>query len=99
MRRSFAIAGALAIMTGLFVGPMAGPARASWAGGNCYKDNHLVSDVRRMDAHAYGYVAVQEGYEWGGGCWNDNCCPDRISAYPRRTTSSCALRRPTSFSQ
>ena len=31
MRRSFAIAGALAIMTGLFVGPMAGPARASWA--------------------------------------------------------------------
>jgi hypothetical protein len=72
MRRTFVVAGTLVIFAGLFVGPMARPARASWAGDNCFKDNKLVSDIRRADAHAYGYVAVQEGYEWGGGCWNDD---------------------------
>jgi hypothetical protein len=39
---------------------------------NCYANNASDAHVRRSDARAYGYIAVGEGYEWGGGCWNDN---------------------------
>ncbi len=47
-------------------------AHASWVGNNCHVNNVPDSHVRRSDAKAYGYVAVGEGYEWGGGCWNNN---------------------------
>ncbi len=47
-------------------------AHASWVSNNCYVNNVSDAHVRRSDAKAYGYVAVSEGYEWGGGCWNDN---------------------------
>jgi hypothetical protein len=72
MKRPLAVAAMLTVTAGLFLGPMARPAQASWVGNNCYKDNQLVSDIRRADAKAYGAVAVQEGYEWGGGCWNND---------------------------
>jgi hypothetical protein len=52
------------------------PAHASWVGNNCYVNNVLDSHVRRSDALAYGKVAIDEGYEWGGGCWNDNSRDD-----------------------
>jgi hypothetical protein len=45
---------------------------ASWVSDNCsaynFEDNH----VKRADAQAYAAIAEKEGYEWGGGCWNDN---------------------------
>lgn len=51
-------------------------ASASWVSNNCYISNHPVSDIRRLDAQAYAEVADNEGYEWGGGCWNDNNVDD-----------------------
>ena len=29
-----------------------------------------------MDARTYAGYAAREGYEWGGGCWNDNNVDD-----------------------
>jgi len=45
---------------------------ATWVGNNC--DGSYATDyyVKRSDAQAYSWVADNEGYEWGGGCWNDN---------------------------
>ena len=48
------------------------PARASWVSEHCYNDNESVSAITRSDARAYGELAAGEGYNWGGGCWNDN---------------------------
>jgi hypothetical protein len=31
-----------------------------------------VAPISRSDARNYSYVAGREGYQWGGGCWNDN---------------------------
>ena len=50
----------------------AGPTFASWVSSNCYDNNYEDSNVKRSDAQAYGTVAENEGYEWGGGCWNNN---------------------------
>lgn len=35
-----------------------------------------VGPVTRSDARSYAYVATAEGYQWGGGCWNDNNVDD-----------------------
>jgi hypothetical protein len=35
-----------------------------------------VGPVTRADARNYAYVAAREGYQWGGGCWNDNDVDD-----------------------
>jgi hypothetical protein len=48
------------------------PAQASWVSNNCYANNVPDSHVRRSDSLAYAKVAIDEGYEWGGGCWNNN---------------------------
>ena len=32
--------------------------------------------VTRSAARDYAYVAAAEGYQWGGGCWNDNNTDD-----------------------
>jgi hypothetical protein len=46
--------------------------QASWVSDNCspynYEDNH----VKRSEAQTYSAVAKNEGYEWGGGCWNND---------------------------
>src|SRR5256885_220147 len=58
----------------------AGPSHASWVSVNCntrqWADNHY----RRKDALAYAAVARHEGYEWGGGCWNNNDRDDTPNA-------------------
>ena len=72
-----AVRGAVAMaavpsMVLIFLGLTAGPARASFVSNNC-RTNHASDDHhRRKDALAYAIVAKGEGYEWGGGCWNDN---------------------------
>ncbi len=48
------------------------PAHASWVSDHCYTNNASDSNYRRKDAKAYVDIAIGEGYEWGGGCWNDN---------------------------
>ena len=71
--RKGAVAAALVALLaaiGLAVG--ATPAHASFVSQYC-NDNQVADDhVRRVDAEAYAAVADNEGYEWGGGCWNDN---------------------------
>jgi len=32
--------------------------------------------ITRAEARDYAYVAAAEGYQWGGGCWNDNNVDD-----------------------
>ena len=48
------------------------PSFASWVGSNCSPNHTGIVHYRRKDAQAYAAVARSEGYEWGGGCWNDN---------------------------
>jgi hypothetical protein len=47
-------------------------ASASWVSTNCYVSNANDTIYKRSEARAYAEVAREEGYEWGGGCWNDN---------------------------
>jgi hypothetical protein len=62
----------VAVAAGTVCAFPAPPAHASWVSNNCHVNNVADSHVRRSDAKAYGYVAVNEGYEWGGGCWNND---------------------------
>jgi hypothetical protein len=75
MKRVLSIALATAMVVSLaliFVGLAAGPGLASFVSNNC-RPNHQADDHhRRKDALAYAVVAEWEGYEWGGGCWNNN---------------------------
>jgi len=69
MKRSIAFVGC--VMAALLVIPV-GPALATWVGTNCtgtHVDDHY---VKRSEAQAYSAAASGEGYEWGGGCWNNN---------------------------
>jgi hypothetical protein len=68
MRRILAGVGALIALMVWF----AGQSEASWVSDHCYKDNYEDSNVRRSDAQAYAAVADNEGYEWGGGCWDND---------------------------
>ena len=70
--RPVAAAIAVAVMVVGIVLLGARPGSASWTGNNCHADNFTVNSLRRIDARAYADVAVHEGYEWGGGCWNNN---------------------------
>ncbi|MFN2468054.1 MAG: hypothetical protein ABR521_08020 [Gaiellaceae bacterium] len=41
--------------------------------GSCHNDyNNLSGGVSRSQSRAYAEVARYEGYQWGGGCWNQN---------------------------
>jgi hypothetical protein len=39
--------------------------------------------VTRYEARSYAYVAAGEGYQWGGGCWNNNNLDDSPGDPPR----------------
>jgi hypothetical protein len=68
MRRALAGIGALLALMVWF----AGQADASWVSDRCYADNYADSNVKRSDAQAYAAVGDNEGYEWGGGCWDND---------------------------
>jgi hypothetical protein len=70
----------VAVVTGLFVGSVARIGWASWVSANCYTDNASVSAITRNTARGYAEIAAKEGYEWGGGCWNDNDRDDTPNA-------------------
>jgi hypothetical protein len=81
MKRCITIA-ALAAMT-LIARPT--PARATWVSDHCYVDNASVSPITRSDARGYGEIAAGEGYNWGGGCWNNNNRDDTPGGDESRT--------------
>ena len=61
----------VAVLAGLVTVP-AIPSQASWVSTHCYVRNFPVAGYTRSDARAYADAARHEGYEWGGGCWNNN---------------------------
>lgn len=40
--------------------------------GSCTSDHFATSNVTRSQALVYAEIGAYEGYQWGGGCWNDN---------------------------
>lgn len=68
MRKALAGIGALIALMVWF----AGQSDASWVSDRCYTDNYTDSNVKRSDAQAYAAVGDNEGYEWGGGCWDND---------------------------
>jgi hypothetical protein len=58
-------------MLGLVPAPAAS-ADSQWVANHCSDDHHSVSIWKRSTSRAYAYVAVGEGYQYAGGCWNDN---------------------------
>ena len=73
----------VAFLTSVLVPMVVGgarPALASWVGSHCAPSHSSDSNYRRLDAEAYDNVAEKEGYEWGGGCWNNNDKDDSPNA-------------------
>jgi hypothetical protein len=56
------------------------PSSASWVSNHCSDFFHAMDNYRPKDARAYVDVALKEGYEYGGGCWNDNDVDDTPGA-------------------
>jgi hypothetical protein len=40
--------------------------------GQCTNDHFETTGVTRGQARIYAEIGAHEGYQWGGGCWNDN---------------------------
>ena len=40
--------------------------------GSCNNESFPTSGVTRSQARVYAEIGAYEGYQWGGGCWNDN---------------------------
>ena len=55
-----------------FMSMWTGRSSASWVSNNCFQDNRTVDRLKRIDARAYADVAKNEGYEFGGGCWDND---------------------------
>jgi len=68
MRRAIA----LLTVVGAAVTVPAVPSSASWVSNHCSNGYYAMSEWRPKDARAYVDVALKEGYEYGGGCWNNN---------------------------
>jgi hypothetical protein len=68
------------LASALLAGPWAEPGRASWVSTHCYDGTSLEDGLKRMDARTYAGYASREGYEWGGGCWNNNDVDDTPGA-------------------
>ena len=39
---------------------------------SCTNDSFATSGVTRSQAKVYAEIGAYEGYQWGGGCWNDD---------------------------
>jgi len=67
--RRLMIVGALLLAS---AGAIPAPAGATWVQDRCSNSWQNLTYWKRVDSRAYAQVAVEEGYEWNGGCWNDN---------------------------
>jgi cell wall-associated NlpC family hydrolase len=63
------VRGALAALA---MGALAGTASASWSDNNCHGGSSDIATWKRSQAKDYAQRAVNEGYEWGGGCFKLN---------------------------
>lgn len=63
--------GMLAGLVGLCPAPAA-MADSQWVANHCFDDHHGITLWKRSGARAYASVGVGEGYQYAGGCWNDN---------------------------
>jgi hypothetical protein len=64
---------AAAFATALAVTTTAGAYHTQFVANNCiYKVPPTFTSYYRNDALFYAYVASWEGYQWGGGCWNND---------------------------
>jgi hypothetical protein len=59
---------------------LARPGHATWVSSNCFDNALLDNGLKRADARAYAAYADHEGYEWGGGCWNNDNRDDTPNA-------------------
>ena len=73
----------LAVIAGALLVP-AQPSSASWVSAHCSNFSHPMPGYRPKDARAYVDIALKEGYEYGGGCWND----DNVDDTPGQPDSS-----------
>ena len=62
----------LACVRGMIGGTVVPAVAATRVDNNCSTSWYTRSIWRRADAYSYARVALGEGYEWGGGCWNNN---------------------------
>jgi hypothetical protein len=61
------------------------PARADWVDNNCITfGDYALSSWTKAEAKNYGFVALKEGYHWGGGCWNNNDIDDSRNEVPQQ---------------
>ena len=67
-------------LTVVTLGPQNADARRMSFNGSCNQYWYNTDPIKRSNARSYAYVARYEGYEWGGGCWNDNNVDDTPSA-------------------
>jgi hypothetical protein len=54
-----------------FGAPSAGAYHTNFQG-YCNFDWYNIGAMPRYESQSYAYIAVNEGYQWGGGCWNNN---------------------------
>jgi hypothetical protein len=82
MRRLVTVGSIAGIVVGasLFVVLTASASQASWVSTNCSPSHFSDSVWQRKTSQTYAAVADNEGYEWGGGCWNDNNRDDTPNA-------------------
>lgn len=69
MRKVAIVAAVAAVLLGTL---WTRPGMASWVSQHCKKNTMSETIYKRSQAQAYASVAMGEGYEWGGGCWNDD---------------------------
>lgn len=78
--RTLSTLGAVVLGAAAIVLTTAGASQASWVSNNCSPYHFSDSIFQRKTSQSYAAVAVGEGYEWGGGCWNDNNKDDTPNA-------------------
>jgi hypothetical protein len=49
----------------------------------CNNNSDAWNPIKRSVARGYAYVGRYEGYQWGGGCWNDNDIDDAPNDPPQ----------------
>jgi len=72
MKRVFIFVLLVSVALGLIVVGQARPGHASFVSQYCNTTQYTDYHVRRKDAQPYAVVAEHEGYEGGGGCWDNN---------------------------
>jgi hypothetical protein len=77
LSRRVVLLAVLAVVVALAVARAAGAYHTQFVATTCYyRTGPATPPYRRADAIAFAFIAAQEGYQWGGGCWNGNDVDD-----------------------